>query len=88
MRLFVRFGQGTVQYRRSGQRGFRAGRGTADMIFAELARAKKLPLYVLFVDLMGYMTLCRARAYGRYSGLQESPNRYRAFMTESGQKLL
>ena len=39
------------------QCGFRAGRGTTDMIFTlrmaiELARAKHLPLYVLFVDLM------------------------------------
>ena len=39
------------------QCGFRAGRGTADMIFTlrmaiELARAKHIPLYVLFVDLM------------------------------------
>ena len=61
------------------QCGFRAGRGTADMIFAlrmatELARAKKLPLCVLFVDLMRPMTPCRVRAYGRYSGLRESPN--------------
>ena len=46
------------------QCGFRAGRGTADMVFTlrmaiELARAKKFPLYVLFVDLM--------KAYGSVS---------------------
>ena len=48
------------------QCGFRAGRGTADMIFTlrmalEVARAKHVPLYALFVDLMkAYDSVSRA----------------------------
>ena len=48
------------------QCGFQAGRGTADMIFTlgmalEVARAKHIPLYALFIDLMkAYDSVSRA----------------------------
>ena len=48
------------------QCGFRAGRGTTDMVFTlrmaiEVARAKHVPLYVMFVDLMkAYDSVSRA----------------------------